>query len=141
MTICNAVSEHVSAIAALEKICFPADPWPEEIIARWHERFIVAMEGDELIGYAALSSILDEGSLDNIATAPEYRRRGVGEVLLKEIIRRSKEQELTVLYLEVRESNDPAIALYQKHGFQEVGRRKNYYEKPKEDAILMTVVM
>ena len=141
MTICNAVSEHVSAIAALEKICFPADPWPEEIIARWYERFIVALEADDVVGYAALSSILDEGSLDNIATDPEYRRQGVGEALLKEVIRRGREQELSVLYLEVRASNDPAIALYEKHGFVEVGRRKNYYEKPKEDAILMTLVM
>ena len=141
MTICNARPEHVSAIAALEKQCFPADPWPEEIIARWYERFIVALEADDVVGYAALSSILDEGSLDNIATDPEYRRQGVGEALLKEVIRRGREQELSVLYLEVRASNDPAIALYEKHGFVEVGRRKNYYEKPREDAILMTKVM
>ena len=141
MTICQAKQEHVPAIAALEVRCFPADPWPGEMIGRWYERFIVAMEQDEILGYAALSSILDEGNLDNIATAPEHRRRGVGEALLQEVIRRAKELGLAVLYLEVRASNTPAIALYQKHGFMEVGRRKNYYEKPREDAILMTLVL
>ena len=141
MTICDAKPEHVSAIAAMEERCFPTDPWPEEIISRWHERFVVALEGETLLGYAVLSSILDEGSLDNIAVGPEHRRRGIGEALLMEVIRRSREQGLAVLYLEVRASNAPAIALYEKHGFVPVGRRKNYYEKPREDAILMTLVI
>ena len=141
MTICNARPEHIPAMASLERICFPADPWPEEIIARWRERFIVAVEDDAVVGYAAVSSVLDEGSLDNIAVAPEYRRQGVGEALLRQVLCRGGEQGLAVFYLEVRDGNDPAIALYQKHGFVEVGRRKNYYEKPKEDAILMTLVM
>ena len=141
MTICDARPEHIPAIAAMEKRCFAADPWPEEIIARWRDRFLVALEGDELLGYGALSAILDEGSLDNIAVAPEHRRQGVGEALLLEVIRRCREQGLAVLYLEVRASNAPAIALYEKHGFQPVGVRKSYYEKPREDAILMTLVL
>ena len=99
------------------------------------------MEDDAVVGYAAVSSVLDEGSLDNIAVAPEYRRRGVGEALLQEIIRRSRERELAFLYLEVRAGNEAAIALYKKHGFVPVGCRKNYYEKPREDAILMTKVL
>ena len=141
LTIRLARPEDVPAIAALEEICFQADPWPVEIIARYYDRFIVAMEGDALAGYAALSSILDEGNLDNIAVAPAYRRQGIGEALLKEILRRAREKALAVLYLEVRAGNRPAIALYEKHGFLEVGRRKNYYEKPREDAILMTLVL
>ena len=141
MTIRPATPEDVPAIAALEKICFRADPWPAEIIARHYERFTVAMDGDTLAGYGALSSILDEGNLDNIAVAPAYRRQGLGETLLREIIRRARERQCAVLYLEVRAGNAPAIALYEKHGFEAVGRRKNYYEKPREDAILMTLVI
>ena len=141
LTIRPARPEDIPAIAALEEICFPADPWPAEIIARLQERFIVAMQGDALVGYAALSSILDEGNLDNIAAAPDHRRQGIGEALLNEIIRLARERQLALLYLEVRAGNDAAIALYKKHGFQDVGRRKNYYEKPREDAILMTLVL
>ena len=141
MIICDARAEDIPAIAALEEICFAADPWPMEIIDRFRERFIVAMEGPELIGYAALSAILDEGNLDNIAVAPAHRRRGVGETLLEAVIRRCREQQLSLLYLEVRASNRPALDLYEKHGFTQVGRRKNYYEKPREDAILMTLVL
>ena len=139
MTICNAQPEHIPAISTMEERCFAGEAWPEEIITRFRERFIVALEGDDLLGYAALSSILDEGNLDNIAVAPEYRRRGVGEALLQEIIRRSREQALSLLYLEVRAGNEPAIALYKKHGFVPVGRRKNYYGSPVEDALLMTL--
>ena len=141
MTICNAKSEHVPAIAALEARCFPADPWPEDMIDRLHNRFLLAMEGDELLGYGVLSSILDEGSLDNIAAAPEHRQKGVGSALLTEIIRRGREKGLAFITLEVRAGNEPAISLYKKHGFVPVGRRKNYYENPREDAILMTLVL
>ena len=101
----------------------------------------MAVEGDMLLGYGVLSTVLDEGSLDNIATAPEHRQKGVADAILQEIIRRCREQNLAFLLLEVRAGNEPAIALYKKHGFLEVGRRKNYYEKPREDAILMTLVI
>ena len=95
-------------------------------------------EGGGLLGYAVLSAVLDEGNLDNIAVAPEHRRRGVAEALLSALTGFSREK-LAVLMLEVRASNVPAIALYEKHGFAAVGRRKNYYDAPKEDAILMTL--
>ena len=141
MTIINAAAEHVPAIAALEKQCFPAEPWPEDMIRRLTGRFILAMEGDELLGYGVLSSILDEGSLDNIASAPSHRRDGVGAALMEEIIRRGREKGLAFITLEVRAGNGPAIGLYKKYGFAPVGRRKNYYENPREDAILMTLVL
>ena len=141
MTIINATAEHVPAIAALERQCFPADPWPEDVIGRLHSRFILAMEGDELLGYGVLSSILDEGSLDNIAAAPSHRREGVGAALMEEIVRRGREKGLAFITLEVRAGNEPAIGLYKKYGFAPVGRRKNYYENPREDAILMTLVI
>ena len=141
MHIEKAQPEHVKAIAALETICFPADPWPEDLIERWLGRYTVALDDGAVLGFLVLSSVLDEGSVDNVAVAPEARRRGVADALVADAVRRAKERELSFLTLEVRASNTPAVRLYEKHGFREVGRRKNYYEKPREDAILMTLVL
>lgn len=131
------------AVAALEKVCFPADPWSEALFQAALDNPSVAVllalgEGGGLLGYAVLSAVLDEGNLDNIAVAPDYRRQGVADALLSALIGFGREH-LSVLMLEVRASNAPAIALYEKHGFTPVGRRKNYYGAPKEDAILMTL--
>lgn len=131
------------AVAALEKVCFPVGPWSEALFQAALDNPSMAVllalgEGGGLLGYAVLSVVLDEGSLDNIAVAPEHRRRGVAEALLSALTGFSREK-LAVLMLEVRASNVPAIALYEKHGFAAVGRRKNYYDAPKEDAILMTL--
>lgn len=138
MELRKAAPAHIPRIAAAEKICFPADPWPEEILARARERITVAEEDGVLLGYIVFSSVLDEGSVDNIAVLPAYRRRGVAEALLADALAKARESGLAHIYLEVRASNAPARALYEKHGFREVGRRSNYYEKPREDAILMT---
>jgi len=130
-------------VAALEKVCFPADPWSEamfrDALDSPHAAVLLAEgEGGMVLGYAVLSVILDEGSLDNIAVRPGCRRQGVADALLSVLIG-SGRGRLAVLTLEVRSSNAPAIALYKKHGFVPVGRRKNYYTAPKEDAILMTL--
>jgi len=130
-------------VAALEKVCFPADPWSEALFrdALDSPRAAVLLaEGEDgaVLGYAVLSVILDEGSLDNIAVHPDCRRQGVADALLSALIGFGRGR-LAVLTLEVRSSNAPAIALYKKHGFVPVGRRKNYYNAPKEDAILMTL--
>lgn len=134
---------HLPAVAALEKVCFPADPWSEalfqEALDSPRVRVLLAQgENGSLLGYAVLSVILDEGNLDNIAVAPAARRQGVADALLSALIGFGREH-LAVLMLEVRSSNVPAIALYEKHGFAAVGRRKNYYDAPREDAILMTL--
>ena len=138
MRIEKAGPESVPAIAALERICFPADPWPTDLIARLLPGFTLAAEDGALLGYLVLSSVLDEGSIDNIAVAPPYRRRGIGDALLADAVRRGREEGLSFITLEVRASNTPAVRLYEKHGFREAGRRRNYYEKPREDAIIMT---
>ncbi|MCD7769832.1 MAG: ribosomal protein S18-alanine N-acetyltransferase [Oscillospiraceae bacterium] len=140
MEIVNAGPEHTGQIAALEGLCF-AEPWPPEVIVRLQERFLVAAEEDAVLGYAVLSTVLDEASLDKIAVAPESRRRGIGQALLDEVIARCRAQDMSFLTLEVRASNQAAIGLYEKNGFAVAGRRKNYYEKPREDAIIMTLVM
>lgn len=136
-------AQHLPAVAALEKICFPADPWSNELFREALENpsvaVLLAQRADgAILGYAVLSAVLDEGNVDNIAVAPDCRRRGVADALLSALTAFGR-AHLACLMLEVRSSNGPAIALYEKHGFQAVGRRKNYYDAPKEDAVLMTL--
>ena len=134
-------AELIPAIAEIERLCF-SQPWSENAL---HEElfndtacFIAAVtESGDPIGYAGLHCILDEGYIDNIAVRPEYRRQGVAGELLGAFLRFGQ-AKLAFLTLEVRASNAPAIALYAKYGFHEVGRRKNYYTAPTEDALLMT---
>ncbi len=141
MNIRQATTEDIPAVAALEAVCFPEDPWPERVFALGMNGLAVAEEEGAILGYAVLSSVLDEGSLDNIAVAPERRRQGMADRLLAAIEAMGRTRELSFITLEVRASNQAAIALYEKHGFARVGRRTNYYEKPREDAILMTLVL
>ena len=141
MTIRNARQEDMPAVAALEAVCFPEEPWPERLFAEATERLLVAEEDGAVLGYAVLFSVLDEGSLDNIAVDPAHRRQGVADALLDAVVGRAMEKELSFVTLEVRQGNAAAIALYEKHGFVQVGRRTNYYERPREDAILMTLVL
>lgn len=134
---------HLPAVAALEKRCFPADPWSEALFREALDNpavAVLAAEGTDsgILGYAVLSTVLDEGNLDNIAVAPEHRRQGVADALLGALTGFAREH-LACLMLEMRASNAPAAALYEKHGFSAVGRRKNYYDAPREDAILMTL--
>ena len=132
---------HIPAIAALERQCF-SRPWSEAALSEelYNDTacFLVA-EGEDgtVLGYAGLHVILDEGYIDNVAVDPRYRRQGVADALL-DVFCRFGAEKLAFLTLEVRASNTPAIALYEKHGFYEVGRRKDYYDDPKEDALLLT---
>ena len=99
----------------------------------------MAEDGEEgnILGYAGLHAILDEGYIDNIAVAPDARRHGVASALL-DVFCRFGAANLAFLTLEVRQSNAPAIALYEKHGFQRAGLRPGYYQHPREDAVIMT---
>ena len=132
---------HIEQIAALERECF-STPWSKamltEVLFDSQASFIVAESEDGgVLGYAGLQVVLDEGYIDNIAVEPNARRHGVADELL-DVFCRFGEANLAFLTLEVRASNVPAIALYRKHGFEEAGRRKNYYTKPTEDAVIMT---
>ena len=132
---------HLPAVAALERLCFTT-PWNEAMLEEelYNDTasFIVAQRDDgEVLGYAGLHVILDEGYIDNVAVRPEYRRQGVADRLL-DVFCRFGQARLAFLTLEVRPSNTAAVALYEKHGFTEAGRRKNYYENPTEDALLLT---
>ncbi len=132
---------HVPQVAQLEKECF-STPWSEASLEQAlfdpQASFLVAEAEDGFIlGYAGLHVILDEGYIDNIAVEPDARRHGVASALL-DVYCRFGAANLAFLTLEVRSSNAPAIALYEKYGFREAGRRPNYYEQPREDAIIMT---
>ncbi|MBQ2297047.1 MAG: ribosomal protein S18-alanine N-acetyltransferase [Ruminiclostridium sp.] len=132
---------HLAGVAELERMCF-STPWNEAMLEEelYNDTasFIVA-EGEDgsVLGYAGLHVILDEGYIDNVAVRPSCRRMGLGDRLLDVFIRFGQ-ANLAFLTLEVRPSNTPAVALYEKNGFKEVGRRPNYYDDPKEDALLLT---
>lgn len=134
--------ELVPQIAELERISFSV-PWTEQMLYEELESLnstcIAAVTEDrEVLGYASLTVVLDEGYINNIAVKRQYRRQGLASDLLGVFLRFAQAQKLTFLTLEVRDTNLAARSLYCKFGFQEVGRRKNYYDKPTEDAILMT---
>ena len=135
--------EHLDEVAALERICF-SDPWSRNMLAEELDNacsaYLVALspEDGSVEGYAGLLVVADEGYITNVAVRPEARRGGVASALLDVFVRFAEGNRLAFLTLEVRESNYAAIALYGSRGFRGVGRRKNYYEHPKEDAIIMT---
>ncbi len=130
------------AIAALEKECFPLGV-PEDALERMLSDPMTVMlcvtEGETLLGWGYFQTVLDEGYVGDLAVAAEERRRGVGTMLVRGMTASARERGLAFLTLEVRQSNLPARKTYEKCGFREAGRRRNYYEKPREDAVLMTV--
>ncbi|KAF5076237.1 ribosomal protein S18-alanine N-acetyltransferase [Oscillibacter ruminantium] len=135
--------DHLDEIAALEKICF-STPWSRAMLAEELDNacsaFLTALDEDgRVIGYAGLQVVLDEGYIANIAVRPEDRQKGVASQLLQVFIDFARGNKLAFLTLEVRPSNTAAIVLYGHHGFRTAGRRKNYYEHPKEDALIMTL--
>lgn len=132
--------DHVAPIAELEKTCF-SDPWSEKSIASELNNglslWLVALEGDRLAGYIGSQTVMGETDMMNVAVHPDFRRQGVAQKLILSLIEELKERESHCLTLEVRASNVPAIALYGKLGFSEIGRRRNYYRNPKEDALIL----
>ena len=140
MIILEMNAAHVSQVAALERICF-ADPWSEMSIASELQNlwsyWLVALEDDRVIGYVGSQSSIDEADIMNVAVHPDFRRQGIAEALINRLVAELKERDIHALLLEVRVSNTPAITLYEKLGFSQVGRRKNYYHNPKEDALIL----
>lgn len=134
--------EHIEQIEQLEKQCFSV-PWSRQaLISQLPDGmhiFIAAFDDDgNVLGYVGLMYVLDEGYISNVAVSPERRRLGIADRLISTLVERANEKNLSFVTLEVRQSNAPAIELYKKNGFSNVGLRKNYYSKPTEDAILMT---
>ncbi len=134
--------EHLGQAAEIERLCF-SDPWSEKMLAEHLANpcsLTLAAVGDtgRLLGYVGLLAVVDEGYITNVAVRPACLRQGVAAALLDAQEAQGKERELAFLTLEVRQSNAPARALYEKLGYLQAGLRRNYYENPREDAIIMT---
>ena len=132
---------HLDGVCAIENECF-AHPWSrgslENALSDPNAVFCVAIENGGVIGYIGMLFVLDEGYVGNLAVRPDRRREGIGAALVDAMAAEARVHALAFLTLEVRESNFPARKLYESRGYETVGVRKNYYEKPKEDAVLMT---
>ncbi|MCQ2511985.1 MAG: ribosomal protein S18-alanine N-acetyltransferase [Lachnospiraceae bacterium] len=131
--------DDIAKVSQMEKKYF-GQPWSEASIAHYMETgnnvFVVAKAGKDVIGYAAVMCVLDEGNLVSIAVEADYREMGIASELLDIAYDMSQERGVTSINLEVRESNEAAIRLYEKEGFEKIGLRKNFYSNPKEDAVL-----
>ncbi len=132
--------DHASQVANLEKLCF-ADPWSlnsitsevENPLAHW----LVFLEGEQVVGYIGSQTVLGESDIMNVGVHPDHRKQGIARKLLSRLESDLKAQDVTVIALEVRPSNLPAVTLYTTCGYVQVGRRPNYYRNPKEDGLIL----
>ena len=113
--------EDVPSVALLEAECF-SEPWSEQQVP---------------VGYCGIYLSLDEGEITNVAVRPECRKQGIADAILDTVFMEAQKRGAEKIYLEVRQSNIPAQQLYEKHGFESCGLRKNFYRKPTEHAIVM----
>lgn len=142
MTEIRRISENdIEAIASLEAGIF-SDPWSVKSIKETYENksalILGAYQEEALIGYVIFYYVLDEGEIARIAVSPSCRRRGVAYQIFKELLQFCSQKEIERILLDVRISNEAAIAFYRKSGFSEDGIRKNFYDNPKEHALLMS---
>ena len=130
----------IAQVAALEQACF-SDPWPQSVLAHELENelslWLVAKQNGEVLGYVGSQSVLDEADMMNLAVRETARRRGIAKALVCALCRKLSEKGVQSLTLEVRDSNEPAIRLYEALGFTQAGKRPNYYFHPKEDARIL----
>ena len=128
-------------VEELERQCFSV-PWSRESLAEGLQKdttvYLAAELEGRTVGYCALWTALDEGEITNVAVSPDARKRGIGAAMMKELLCTGREKGIRAFFLEVRESNIAARTLYKKCGFAEDGIRKNFYEKPQENAVLMS---
>lgn len=131
---------HVSGVAALEKSCF-SSPWSESSIVSELDNplslWLVAVQGQSVLGYVGSQSVLDEADMMNLAVTEPARRQGIGRALVSKLIEALRTRGVRCLTLEVRASNAGAKALYGSMDFREIGRRPKYYFDPREDALIL----
>jgi ribosomal-protein-alanine N-acetyltransferase len=126
----------LEAVCALENAIFP-NPKPKEVFVEDEHKYTVIEENGKIVGYAGFEKILDEGHIINMAVAESTRGKGFGRSLMENILKEAEKEKMTRLILEVRVSNQPAISLYEKMGFEVIAKRKHYYENNNEDALVM----
>ena len=130
---------HLAAIAQLEREAF-VHPWSEEALALLCTDAAFAyviLEGERALSYGGMMCVAGEGQITNIATAPDHRGQGLGAKVMAALLEKAREMGLSPVSLEVRESNAPAIALYEKFGFTVAGKRPRFYTNPVETALVM----
>lgn len=143
LALCLAEDEDCALLESVERRCFASCPWSAKMFSEILEKegcsiyCICDMQMSNILAYSVMYSCLDEADLANIATLPENRGRGFGGALLDKSLEISRNSGVLRTFLEVRESNAPARGLYLSRGFKEIGRRRNYYRDPREDAIIM----
>ncbi len=141
MSVKKLTAEHIEDIHRIDLESF-AHPWSQDtlktLLGSDNACCFGYFEDDVMVGYVALEWILDEGSITNLAVLRSHRRRGIAEELVQKALDFSRETGLVSVTLEVRVSNHPAVSLYRKLSFAEVGKRPGYYSAPVEDALLMT---
>lgn len=137
-------AEDIAGVASLECACF-SQPWSARVLetelANPNAVFFVAVSGTRVLGYVGMHRVLDEGYIANVAVAGPMRRHGLATRLMEMLFAFARRERLGFITLEVRESNAPAIAFYEKTGFGVAGRRRRYYANPTEDAVLMTAFL
>lgn len=140
MIIRNMQESDLPQVAEIERQIFSV-PWSLESFGESmqleHTIYLVAEEQEKVMGYCGMYRVFNEGEIVNVAVSEEHRRQGVAKELLEQLFKESEKLKVDNFFLEVRESNEGAIALYKKLGFIEAGIRKNFYEKPRENAIFM----
>ena len=139
MTPVRVERAHLAAIAALECEAF-AHPWSEQALALLctDDAFgFVIMDGARAVAYGGMMCVAGEGQITDIATAPDRRGEGLGSVVMAALLQEARRRKLFEISLDVRESNAPAIALYEKFGFTVAGKRPRFYTNPTETALVM----
>lgn len=133
-------NEHLQGVAELEQLCF-GEPWSEnalKLLTGDAATGVVCLdEHGRVVAYGGMLWAPDEGQITNIAIHPSMRRMGLGKAVLKALIEQARAYDCHMLSLEVRASNEAAIALYEREGFVTAGRRKHFYRNPTEDALVM----
>lgn len=134
---------HLDQVLAVEAVAFAEQPW--SAAAFWSELgqvdsryYVVALDAGRVVGYAGLCDYPDDAWVQTLAVAPSHRGRGLGGLLLRELLDEAGRRRQTVVQLEVRASNAVAQRLYAQHGFTRTGVRRGYYQPSGEDAVLMT---
>ena len=138
-TIVRIAREHLSEVAALERLCF-SEPWSEkslELLLTDAAIGFVCLCDAHVVAYGGMLWAPDEGQITNVAVHPSARRCGCARAILAALTDAAKEKNAEQISLEVRESNAAAIALYERDGYVTVGKRKNFYRDPREDALIM----
>lgn len=137
----NLKTKYLDSLVELENKCFKI-PWSKNMflgdVDNPNAYYILIINDDRVIGYCGLYRVLDESSITNIAVHPDFRRKGLATLMLRNIFEYCLKASISFVTLEVRESNTDAIKLYMDNGFEIVGERKNYYADNRETAILMT---